>query len=837
MEDWQEEEGLNWVSNNEDEGNKEEELDEYQDLLVAASKTEEPSEAMLCYDKEQHRDNPRLPEGAWTPETLNAVLVENFGDEHKERIAAAQQKREEAQRGARRHRRVLRDNIQGITKHHINRLAARGGCVKVSQLIYEEIRGVTKVFLESILRDTITFTEHERSCTVAPEHVLSACARQGRMMWGTGRLPLGSIQSVHPYQPRGPDSENPESSKQGGFLHEFTVRRAENAAERAEKFGELFPCSTLTFAKYSRVSFSGYKRGAGIVGFEKSIEEHEKQLAEELRDAENSAKEEALDEEAGHKEEAEAERAQQERAKQEDGYVPLSDEQEKNRRLHSQSLALIRTMQCEENSAKRVIPYRSLAQLCTEIGQNFKTDFCFSPVAINLLGELLETYLVGLFGDSKLNAVHIHMKRIVTDTSLLVGKRVRVKRSANRTHPGVFDSVDDDGNIVVLYDDGGKKSYALRTSEDGHVTTTFNNEKEQRDVHRFFVEDGSEFFGEEQKKERIAAMQQKHREVQAARGTAKGGADRRHPRVLRDSIQGITKHHINRLAARGGCIKVSQLIYEEIRGVTRIFLESILKDTITLTEHERPCTVAQEHVLSACARQGHMLWGTGRLPLPLQSVHPYQFKGPDSENPDSQCGGFLHEFTVRKVKNAAENLEYSQMTYAKYSRCAFDGSIEEHEKEVAKATKKEEKNTSHTYYYHAASSGKSQWERPTLPPPGAAAASPAASPVVVAVSLTEKQEKNRCLHSQSLELVRKMQRSTERVIPCILLTRLCMEIGQNFKTDLCFSPGAINLLGEFLEIYLVGLFENSILNAIRGERIAVEPKDIQMARRIRGERS
>ena len=425
LEDWQEEEGLNWVSNNEDEDNKEEELDEYQDLLVAASKTEEPSEAMLCYDKEQHRDNPRLPEGAWTPETLNAVLVENFGDEHKERIAAAQQKREEAQRGARRHRRVLRDNIQGITKHHINRLAARGGCVKVSQLIYEEIRGVTKVFLESILRDTITFTEHERSCTVTPEHVLSACDRQGRMLWGTGRLPLGSIQSVHPYQPRGPDSENEESSKQGGFLHEFTVRRAENAAERAEKFGELFPCSTLTFAKYSRVSFSGYNGGAGIVGFEKSIEEHEKQLAEELRDAENYAKEEALDEEAGHKEEAEAERAQQERAKQEDGYVPLSDEQEKNRRLHSQSLTLVRKMQI---STERVIPFKPLARLCMEIGQDFKTDLYFSPVAINLLGELLEVYLVGLFEDSNLNAIH-GKRMAVEPMDIQLARRIRGERS------------------------------------------------------------------------------------------------------------------------------------------------------------------------------------------------------------------------------------------------------------------------------------------------------------------------------------------------------------------------------------------------------------------------
>ena len=129
----------------------------------------------------------------------------------------------------------------------------------------------------------------------------------------------------------------------------------------------------------------------------------------------------------------------------------------------------------------------------------------------------------------------------------------------------------------------------------------------------------------------------------------------------------------------------------------------------------------------------------------------------------------------------------------------------------------------------------SQWERPTSPPPGVTVASP--SPVAAAVPLTEKQEKNCRLHSQSLELVRNMQRSTERVIPCMPLARLCMEIAQDYKTNLYFSPVAIKILDELLETYLVGLFEDSNLQAIHGKRIVVEPKDIQMARRIRGERS
>lgn len=53
--------------------------------------------------------------------------------------------------GAKRHRKILRDNIQGITKPAIRRLARRGGVKRISGLIYEETRGVLKIFLESEL--------------------------------------------------------------------------------------------------------------------------------------------------------------------------------------------------------------------------------------------------------------------------------------------------------------------------------------------------------------------------------------------------------------------------------------------------------------------------------------------------------------------------------------------------------------------------------------------------------------------------------------------------------------------------------------------------------------
>ncbi|KAK9286248.1 hypothetical protein L1049_014635 [Liquidambar formosana] len=62
--------------------------------------------------------------------------------------------------GAKRHRKVLRDNIQGITKPAIRRLARRGGVKRISGLIYEETRGVLKIFPENNSFDQIISKEN-----------------------------------------------------------------------------------------------------------------------------------------------------------------------------------------------------------------------------------------------------------------------------------------------------------------------------------------------------------------------------------------------------------------------------------------------------------------------------------------------------------------------------------------------------------------------------------------------------------------------------------------------------------------------------------------------------
>jgi histone H4 len=102
------------------------------------------------------------------------------------RFANIPQRPKEAPIEPKRRRKVLRDNIQGITKPAIRRLARRGGVKRISGLVYEETRGVLKVFLENVLRDAVTYTEHARRKTVTAMDVVYALKRQGRTLYGFG---------------------------------------------------------------------------------------------------------------------------------------------------------------------------------------------------------------------------------------------------------------------------------------------------------------------------------------------------------------------------------------------------------------------------------------------------------------------------------------------------------------------------------------------------------------------------------------------------------------------------------------------------------------------------
>lgn len=89
----------------------------------------------------------------------------------------------------------------------------------------------------------------------------------------------------------------------------------------------------------------------------------------------------------------------------------------------------------------------------------------------------------------------------------------------------------------------------------------------------------------------------------------------------------------------------------------------------------------------------------------------------------------------------------------------------------------------------------------------------------------------------ALREIRRYQKSTDLLIRKLPFQRLIREIAQETKTDLRFQSAAVAALQEAAEAYLVGLFEDTNLCAIHAKRVTIMIRDIQLARRLRGERS
>lgn len=89
----------------------------------------------------------------------------------------------------------------------------------------------------------------------------------------------------------------------------------------------------------------------------------------------------------------------------------------------------------------------------------------------------------------------------------------------------------------------------------------------------------------------------------------------------------------------------------------------------------------------------------------------------------------------------------------------------------------------------------------------------------------------------ALREIRKYQKSTDLLIRKLPFQRLVREIAQDYKSDLRFQSTAILALQEASETYIVGLFEDTNLCAIHAKRVTIMNKDMQLARRIRGERT
>ena len=88
----------------------------------------------------------------------------------------------------------------------------------------------------------------------------------------------------------------------------------------------------------------------------------------------------------------------------------------------------------------------------------------------------------------------------------------------------------------------------------------------------------------------------------------------------------------------------------------------------------------------------------------------------------------------------------------------------------------------------------------------------------------------------ALREIRRYQKSSDLLVRKLPFQRLVREIAADFKTDLRFRESGMLALQEASESYLVALLEDTNLLTIHRNCVTIKPKDIQLCRRIRGER-
>ena len=88
---------------------------------------------------------------------------------------------------------------------------------------------------------------------------------------------------------------------------------------------------------------------------------------------------------------------------------------------------------------------------------------------------------------------------------------------------------------------------------------------------------------------------------------------------------------------------------------------------------------------------------------------------------------------------------------------------------------------------------------------------------------------------KALREIRFYQRNTELLIRKLPFSRLVKEVQTYFyRKEYRWQASALIALQEAAEAHLVGLFEDANLCTIHAKRVTIMPKDIQLARRIRG---
>ncbi|XP_019738120.1 neurofilament heavy polypeptide-like [Hippocampus comes] len=643
--------------------------------------------------------------------------------------------------GAKRHRKVLRDNIQGITKPAIRRLARRGGVKRISGLIYEETRGVLKVFLENVIRDAVTYTEHAKRKTVTAMDVVYALKRQGRTLYGFGgnsdsfphpcysglclivlvnmpepaksapkkgskkavtkapgkpgrRRKKGRKESYAIYVYKVLKQVHPDtgiSSKAMSIMNSFVNDIFERIASEASRLAHYNKRSTITSREIQtavRLLLPGelakhaVSEGTKAVTKYTSSNSTKKKAASKPKPPGPSASELILEAVAASKERNGVSLAALKKYLASKGYdveknkarlktliksmvakgvlvqtkgTGASGSFKMNKKPDAKTPKAKAPAKAKQTSAK---PKKAAAAAAKKPAGSKKPKTTAAKATVKKASKksvsskktkkpVKSTKKVGTpkkaapAAKKPVAAKKATAKKASKPKTQHVKNMARTKQTARKSTGGkaprkqlatkaARKSAPATGGVKKphRYRPGTVALREIRRYQKStellirklpfqrlvrEIAQDFKTDLRFQSSAVMALQESSEAYlvglFEDTNLCAIHAKRMSGR-GKGGKGLGKGGA-KRHRKVLRDNIQGITKPAIRRLARRGGVKRISGLIYEETRGVLKVFLENVIRDAVTYTEHAKRKTVTAMDVVYALKRQGRTLYGFG----------------------------------------------------------------------------------------------------------------------------------------------------------------------------------------------------------------------------------
>ena len=340
--------------------------------------------------------------------------------------------------------------------------------------------------------------------------------------------------------------------------------------------------------------------------------------------------------------------------------------------------------------------------------------------------------------------------------------------------------------------------------------------------------------------------------------------------VYEDCADELTRHHFQRLSARGGAMQFADTLLFDLRIYSKKFLKDIIQHTISffnynsvqpsnkiqfvsqskLGVHKQPiCSAPKmilhidpEHIISGAEQMGITILGTGQHTMHSGCIHPHQKQGP-SEQTDMFRGGFAYEY-IKRIRNP-ETCPLSQMKMGK-DWPAFHG-CDSKEQYLTKTHKEKIKiNLRETQMEKGEVNQAIECMTGFLKRTHQDESKTNENSHSDTVLWKEHNKEEAELYAKSVKLVLKMQRSTERVIPFRVLATLLNDISQaefaESTVKIIWNPLAINLVDALLENYLQKIIQDSntvsLTRRVQRSRIpGIKPAEFQLVRYLRRERS